>query len=46
MKSYKTVDEYILNAVSGREILIVLLEIILLTELKESVKWGGPVFTR
>lgn len=45
MKSYKTVDEYILNAGSGREILIVLREIILLTELKESVKWGGPVYT-
>lgn len=45
MKSYKTVDEYILNAPKGREILIVLREIINTTELVETVKWGIPVYT-
>ena len=45
MKSYKTVDEYILNAENGKEILIVLREIIRTTELSETVKWGGPVYT-
>ncbi len=45
MKSYKTVNEYILNAENGKEILIVLREILLTTELQETVKWGGPVYT-
>ena len=45
MKSYKTVDEFILEAKSGKEILIVLREILLSTELNESIKWGGPVYT-
>lgn len=45
MKSYKTVDEYILNAETGRDILIVLREILKNTELTETVKWGGPVYT-
>jgi uncharacterized protein YdeI (YjbR/CyaY-like superfamily) len=45
MKAYKTVDEYILNAQFGREILIVLREILCSTELTETVKWGGPVYT-
>jgi uncharacterized protein YdeI (YjbR/CyaY-like superfamily) len=45
MKAYKTVDEYILCAQSGKEILIVLRELLLTTELKETVKWGGPVYT-
>jgi uncharacterized protein YdeI (YjbR/CyaY-like superfamily) len=45
MKGYKTVDEYILNVVEGREILIVLRELILSTELTETVKWGIPVYT-
>lgn len=45
MKAYKTVDEYILNAQFGREILIVLREIFRSTELTETVKWGGPVYT-
>ncbi|HPE77867.1 MAG TPA: DUF1801 domain-containing protein [Draconibacterium sp.] len=45
MKSFKTVDEYILNAGNGKEILIVLREIIRSTELKETIKWGGPVYT-
>ncbi len=45
MKAYETVDEYILNAVNGKEILIVLREIIKSTELKETIKWGSPVYT-
>jgi uncharacterized protein YdeI (YjbR/CyaY-like superfamily) len=45
MKSYKTVDEYILNALNGREILIALRELLLTTELTETVKWGIPVYT-
>jgi uncharacterized protein YdeI (YjbR/CyaY-like superfamily) len=44
MKSYKTVEEYILNAENGKEILIVLREIIRSTELMETTKWGGPVY--
>ena len=45
MKDYKTVNEYILNAAFGKEILIVLREILLSTELQETIKWGGPVYT-
>lgn len=45
MKGYKTVDEYILNVEEGREILIVLRELIRSTELTETVKWGIPVYT-
>jgi uncharacterized protein YdeI (YjbR/CyaY-like superfamily) len=45
MKAYNTVDEYILNAPSGKEILIVLRELLLSTELTETVKWGAPVYT-
>lgn len=45
MKSYKTVDEYILNAVSGKEILMVLRDFLKTTELVETIKWGSPVYT-
>jgi len=45
MKSYKTVDEFILDSKNGKEILIVLREIIRSTELTETIKWGSPVFT-
>jgi len=45
MNGYKTVNEYILNAAFGKEILIVLREILLTTELQETVKWGSPVYT-
>ncbi len=45
MKSSKTADEYILNVAEGREILLVLQELINSTELKETVKWGIPVYT-
>jgi uncharacterized protein YdeI (YjbR/CyaY-like superfamily) len=45
MKSFKTVEEYILNVTDGREILMVLRELVKCTELKETVKWGIPVYT-
>ena len=45
MKGYKKVDEYILSVQEGREILMVLRELINSTELKETVKWGIPVYT-
>lgn len=45
MKSAKTVDEYILNAKYGKEILLVLRDIIRKTELTETIKWGSPVYT-
>ena len=45
MKSFNTVDEYILNAASGREILIVLRDIIKSVELIETIKWSSPVYT-
>lgn len=45
MKSFTTVEEYILNAKNGKEILIVLREIIHSTELVETIKWGSPVYT-
>lgn len=45
MKRYETVDEYILNAEKGKEILIVLSKILKSTKLKEAIKWGRPVYT-
>lgn len=45
MTNYNTVEEYILNAPSDIEILIVLRELLLTTELTETVKWGSPVYT-
>ncbi|MCG6188009.1 YdeI/OmpD-associated family protein [Maribellus maritimus] len=45
MKYYKTVDEYILNTENRKEILIILREILKGTELKETIKWGSPVYT-
>jgi uncharacterized protein YdeI (YjbR/CyaY-like superfamily) len=45
MKRYRTVDEYILNAQNGKEILMVLRDLINTTELIETVKWGAPCYT-
>lgn len=45
MKSFKTVDEYVLNVQKRQEILIVLRELIKTTELEETIKWGAPVYT-
>jgi len=45
MRRYKTVDEYILNAGAGKEILMVLRDILKSTKLDETIKWGSPVYT-
>lgn len=45
MKSYKTVDDYISSSKRWKEELIQLREILQETELKEEVKWGGPIYT-
>ena len=45
MKSFKTVDEYILNADNGKEILMILRDLLSSTELVETVKWGAPTYT-
>lgn len=45
MKRFSTVDEYILNAQTGKELLLVLRNILNSTELVESVKWGAPCYT-
>ncbi len=45
MKNYKNVDEFILDAKNGKEMLIVLREILCSTELKETIKRGTPVYT-
>lgn len=45
MKSFKTVDEFILNTTSGKETLIVLRDILNSTELEETIKWGQPCYT-
>lgn len=45
MNSVKTVDEYILNAKYGKEILFVLRDILKKTDLAETIKWGNPVYT-
>ena len=45
MKRYKTVDEFIINAGSKKDILILLRDLLNSTELEETVKWGAPVYT-
>ena len=45
MQSLINVEDYILNARFGREILIILRDLILKTELTETVKWGSPVYS-
>ena len=45
MKSYKTFDEFILKVDNGKDILIVLRDIIKSTGLEETVKWGSPCYT-
>ncbi len=44
MKDIKTVDEFIIKSKFGKEILILLRELILSTGLKETIKWGAPVY--
>lgn len=45
MRSHKTVDEYILNAETGQDILMILRDLLNTTELTETVKWGAPAYT-
>ena len=45
MKRYKSVTEYIENAGEWEEAVILLREILLSTELKETLKWSAPVYT-
>ena len=45
MKHFKTVDEFILNAVTGQDILMILRDLLNNTELVETIKWGAPAYT-
>lgn len=45
MQRYKTVDAYIQGAEQWQEELIRLREILISTQLEETVKWGGPCYT-
>lgn len=45
MKRYKTVDEYIAGHPEYKDGLIKLRQIMLKTEMQETVKWGAPVYT-
>lgn len=45
MKRFKTVDDYIANNSQWQNALIKLRDILLSTELEETVKWGSPVYT-
>jgi uncharacterized protein YdeI (YjbR/CyaY-like superfamily) len=45
MKRFKTVDDYIAGRSQWQDALIKLREILLSTDLEETVKWGSPVYT-
>jgi len=45
LKHFKTVDEFILNAVTGQDILMILRDLLNNTELVETIKWGAPAYT-
>lgn len=45
MKRYKTVDEFINDSGKWKNTLVLLRNILLETELEETVKWGAPVYT-
>ncbi len=45
MNRASTVDEYIVKSPQWAEELMLLRSILLTTELKEEVKWGGPIYT-
>ncbi|WP_163325072.1 YdeI/OmpD-associated family protein [Draconibacterium mangrovi] len=45
MPQAKTVDEYILNARSRQDILMVLHDLLIATELSGTIKWGAPCYT-
>lgn len=45
MKKYSNVDEFIAGQTKWQEELILLREILITTELKETIKWGAPTYT-
>ena len=45
MKRYKTVDAYIKNLDKWQDEIVMLREILVSTELVETVKWGAPCYT-
>ncbi len=45
MKRYKTPEEYIANNKDWQQSLILLRDILLSTQMTETVKWGVPVYT-
>lgn len=45
MKRFKSVGEYIDSHIEKQEELILLREILLATEVVETVKWGAPIYT-
>ena len=45
MLSTKTVEEYILNTTSRQDILMILHDLLISTELSETIKWGTPCYT-
>ena len=45
MKRYKTPEEYIANNKDWQQALILLRDILLSTQMTETIKWGVPVYT-
>ncbi|MDX8339696.1 DUF1801 domain-containing protein [Draconibacterium sp. IB214405] len=45
MQRANTVEEYILNAKSRQDILMILHDLLISTELSETIKWGAPCYT-
>lgn len=45
MKRYTTVNDYIEESGKWKDYLIILRQIVLKSELQETIKWGGPVYT-
>lgn len=45
MKKAANVDEYIINSDKWQDSLILLRDIVLITELSETIKWGSPVYS-
>ena len=45
MQRANTVDEYILNTKSRQDILMILRDLLISTELSETIKWGAPCYS-
>lgn len=45
MQRANTVDEYILNTKARQDILLILHDLLISTELTETIKWGAPCYT-